>query len=105
MARAYTSIASNMSLKNQIALRAQVVKDYNCTGVTYHVNRSCKIMDFLQLEIQKGVQELTGVPSVFFDGDQSDPRNFSKAQFETRIQGLAEMIEANQAAKEENGNE
>lgn len=42
--------------------------------------------------MQRGVEAATGVPCVSFDGDQSDPRNFSKAQFETRIQGLAEMI-------------
>ncbi len=92
MARAYTSIANNMSLKNQIDLRARVIKEYNCDGVTYHMNRSCKVMDFLQAEMQRGVEAATGVPCVSFDGDQSDPRNFSKAQFETRIQGLAEMI-------------
>ena len=34
--------------------------------------------------------------SVMFDGDQTDPRLFSEAQYETRIQALAEMMEANQ---------
>jgi benzoyl-CoA reductase/2-hydroxyglutaryl-CoA dehydratase subunit BcrC/BadD/HgdB len=27
-----------------------------------------------------------------FDGDQTDPRAFSQAQFETRIQALVEMM-------------
>ena len=42
-----------MSLKNQIDLRARVIKEYNCDGVTYHMNRSCKVMDFLQAEMQR----------------------------------------------------
>ena len=50
-------------------------------------------MDFRQYEVQRRVQEKTGVPSVIFDGDQTDPRAFSLAQYETRIQALVEMME------------
>ncbi|NLB89160.1 MAG: 2-hydroxyacyl-CoA dehydratase, partial [Syntrophomonadaceae bacterium] len=32
-------------------------------------------------------------PVVIVDGDQDDPRAFSEAQFETRVQALFEMIE------------
>ena len=39
------------------------------------------------------------MPSVIFDGDQTDPRLFSEAQYETRIQALAEMMEENKAKK------
>ena len=35
-----------------------------------------------------------------FDGDQADPRNFNAAQYETRVQGLVEAMEANIQAKE-----
>ena len=41
-----------------------------------------------------------GVPCAGFDGDQADPRNFNEAQYETRVQGLVEAMEANKAAKE-----
>jgi len=100
MAKAYTSIANNLSLNAQIDLRVDTVDTYHCEGVTYHMNRSCKTMDFLQHEMQQKVAERTGAPFISFDGDQSDPRNFSKAQFETRIQGLAEMMEQKQAQEE-----
>ena len=43
--------------------------------------------------------EECGVPSVIFDGDQTDPRLFSEAQYETRIQALAEMMAENKAKK------
>jgi benzoyl-CoA reductase/2-hydroxyglutaryl-CoA dehydratase subunit BcrC/BadD/HgdB len=35
------------------------------------------------------------IPTAFFDGDQSDPRAFSKAQYETRVQGLVEIMAEN----------
>lgn len=93
MAKAYTSVGNNLSLDAQIDLKVDVVNDYKCEGVTYHLNRSCKAMDFLFHEMQTTIAVRTGTPYITFDGDQSDPRNFSKAQFETRVQGLAEMME------------
>jgi len=50
-------------------------------------------MDFRQFEVQRRVEAATGVPSVIFDGDQTDPRAFSLAQYETRVQALVEMME------------
>ena len=41
-----------------------------------------------------------GVPTAGFDGDQADPRNFNAAQYETRVQGLVEAMEANMQEKE-----
>ena len=57
-------------------------------------------MDFLNVETAELVKERTGVPYVSFDGDQADPRNFNAAQYETRVQGLVEAMEANIQAKE-----
>jgi hypothetical protein len=40
------------------------------------------------------------VPVVGFDGDQADPRNFSEAQYATRVQGLFEEMEELKAKKQ-----
>lgn len=93
MARAYCSVMNNNSLKNQIDQRAEVIKKFSCDGAIYHMNRSCKVMDFMQYELQRKAGEKTGKPYVGFDGDQTDPRNFTKAQYETRVQGLVEVME------------
>lgn len=98
MARAYTSVGNNLSLGAQIDLKTDVINCYNCKGVTYHLNRSCKTMCFLFHEMQNQIAGRTSTPYITFDGDQSDPRNFSKAQYETRVQGLAEMMEQRKAA-------
>ena len=92
MARAYTSMGNNLSLKGQIDLRESIIRDTKCGGVIMHMNRSCKMCDFLQHEIGEAVTSDMRVPITTFDGDQADPRNYSKAQYETRIEALVEMM-------------
>ena len=92
LARAYTSMGNNLSLKGQTQLREHIIQDTKCNGVIMHVNRSCKMCDFLQYEIGQALTKDLGIPVASFDGDQADPRNYSKAQYETRIQALVEMM-------------
>lgn len=94
LARAYTSMGNNLSRKGQTDLRESIIRDTKCDGVIMHVNRSCKMCDFLQYEIGQSLQNDLGVPITSFDGDQADPRNYSKAQYETRIEALVEMMDA-----------
>jgi len=93
MARAYSSNYVNRNLDYGVDQIVKIVKDFSLDGIIYHSNRSCKLMDFRQYEVQRQVRERTGVASVIFDGDQADPRAFSLAQYETRIQALMEMME------------
>ena len=51
------------------------------------------------MEVQRQISAKTGIPFASFDGDQADYRNYSEAQFETRIQGLVEIMKQNTAAK------
>ena len=52
-----------------------------------------KLMDFRQYEVRRRVEGMTGIPTAMFDGDQTDPRSFSEAQYETRVQALVEMMD------------
>lgn len=92
MAKAYTSNFVNRNLDFRVDNICKIVQECSCDGIIYHCNRSCKPQDFCQYEVQRQVEERTGVPSVMFDGDQTDPRVFSQAQFETRVQALVEMM-------------
>lgn len=67
--------------------RAQSIKDFGCDGMLCHVNRSCKLMTFHIFTGRDMIEEQAGVPVANFDGDQSDTRVFSEAQFETRLPG------------------
>lgn len=95
LVRAYASHYANRSIQYSVDNISKMAEDYSLDGIIFHSNRSCKLMDFKQYEIQRQVQERTGVPAVFFDGDQTDPRIFSDAQYETRIQALVELMEKN----------
>lgn len=45
-------------------------------------------------EMSRQIANECEIPHVAFDGDQADPRNFSEAQYETRVQGLTEIMES-----------
>ena len=66
---------------------------FHIDGTIYHVNRACKVMVCQQQELMRQVSEAcSGLPYMSFDGDQADFRNFSEAQFETRIEAFAELM-------------
>lgn len=93
MAVGYCKMYSNTCLENKVNVISDVLTSTSSTGIAYHLNRSCKLMSFLNVETAEIVKKRTGVPYVSFDGDQTDPRNFSPAQFDTRVQALAEIME------------
>ena len=100
MAEAYaTSSTNSFSTKSIMNMRADTIENYNCDGMLCHVNRSCKMMTFHIFVGRQIVEERTGVPCTNFDGDQSDDRVYSEAQFETRLQGLVEIMQHNKEAK------
>lgn len=100
MARAYCFASTNGdNATTMIARRLEALKRFGCEGTIYHVNRSCKVMDCQMMEVQRQLSKVAGVPFTSFDGDQADYRNYSEAQFETRIQGLVEVMKQNREAK------
>lgn len=105
LARAYTGMGNNLSLQGQIDLRKSILRETGCDGIVMHLNRSCKMCDFLQYEIGQELRQSMGIPITTFDGDQADPRNYSKAQYETRIEALVEMMQEAKAQREEGSDE
>ena len=101
MAKAYSYYHSNRCIESISDLMGGLIDDFNVDGVIFHSNRSCKLMDFTIYEQQRRVADNKGIPTVVFDGDMTDPRVFSEAQYETRIQALVEMMEKNKKAKAE----
>ncbi len=95
MARGYAGTANTRNIDYHIKMRALLMEQYGCDGALYHMNRSCKVWDMMQYTIAKEVAARTGKPYAIFDGDQSDPRAFSDAQFATRIDGLTEVMAEN----------
>ena len=94
MSEAYTRTYINTCLDNKVAVLRRIMEQGQCDGVVYHLNRSCKLMSFLNVETAEKIQAQNGLPYVSFDGDQTDPRNFAPAQYDTRVQALGEMMES-----------
>lgn len=101
MIAAYCSVPNAVNLEKSRDKRIKLCKDNNVEGLLVHTNRSCKLWSGFMSEMSRQIGEACGIPVTSFDGDQADPRNFSEAQYDTRVQGLMEIMEANKEAKGE----
>ena len=100
MARAYYKAPNSVCIEQGVAWREGICRDNKVDGVLVHYNRSCKPWSGYMAEMQRRFTADLGIPCAGFDGDQADPRNFNAAQYETRVEGLVEAMEANKQAKE-----
>jgi len=95
LVRAYCTVPNAMNLELSRDKRINIAKRNGAEGILVHVNRSCKLWSGFMNEMSRQIGEACEIPVTSFDGDQADPRNFSAAQYETRVQALAEIMEAN----------
>jgi len=102
MAKAYQLASTNsFSTPSIMEKRTDTIKKFGCDGMLCHVNRSCKLMTFHIFVGRELIEQNAHVPVANFDGDQSDDRAYSEAQFETRLQGVVEIMQANKEAKQD----
>ncbi len=97
--KAYCNVPNAMNLEHARDVRKAIVKKTNAEGLLVHTNRSCKLWSGFMYEMSRQIGEDCNVPVISFDGDQADPRNFSEAQYDTRVQGLMEIMETNKGGK------
>ncbi len=82
-----------------MALRVNDAIKNKVEGAIIHINRSCKHWSGNMYELERQLREKVGIPTVTFDGDQPIRELFSEAQYETRIQGLVEIMRENKRKK------
>lgn len=102
MAIAYAEVPNCVNLDREVESRVAIIKAHDIEGMLIHSNRSCKKWDGFMNEMERRIAKETGIPTASFDGDQSDPRIFSKAQYETRVQSLYEIMAQRKEAGEGN---
>lgn len=95
MCRAYCKVPNAINLETARDKRVKLCKDNHVEGLLVHTNRSCKLWSGFMYEMSRQIGAECGIPVASFDGDQADARNFSEAQYDTRVQGLTEIMEAN----------
>ncbi|MBE5974568.1 MAG: 2-hydroxyacyl-CoA dehydratase [Paenibacillaceae bacterium] len=98
--RAYCNVPNAMNLEHARDKREAIVKNTKAEGLLVHTNRSCKLWSGFMYEMSRQIGEDCQIPVTSFDGDQADPRNFSEAQYDTRVQGLMEIMETNKGGKD-----
>ena len=106
MARAYIYTSTNsFTTAALMEKRAASIEKFGCEGFFGHINHSCKLGCFNVLVGREMIERKCGIPVGSFDGDQSDSRIFSEAQYMTRLQSLVEIMNDSKekGAEKENG--
>lgn len=94
MMKAYCKAPNSVCLETGVEWREGICRENKVDGVLVHYNRSCKPWSGYMPEMERRFRKNLGVGVVGFDGDQADPRNFSNAQYITRVEGLYEIMES-----------
>lgn len=97
--RAYCNVPNAINLEHARDKRIAIAKNTGAEGLLVHTNRSCKLWSGFMYEMSRQIGEECNIPVTSFDGDQADPRNFSEAQYNTRVQALTEIMEVNKEGK------
>ena len=92
---AYAYVPNSNCFERELELRVNDALKNKVDGAIFHMNRSCKHWSGNLYEMERRFREQTGIPTIVFDGDQSDPRCFSEAQYDTRVEALVEIMEEN----------
>lgn len=85
-------LVSCVSINKRKEMVLKACRDYAIDGVIFHRNKSCLPITLGQMEIKEALEKDLGISSVIIDADHMDERNFSLAQFQTRVDAFMEML-------------
>ncbi len=92
IARAHLSSPANPLYQSVIDWMVQATKDYKIDGVVSVVKRSCGFLPGLQRLTKQAIFEATGVPSLIFDLDGVDVREYDPAATKANLDSFVESI-------------
>ncbi len=85
-------LVSCVSIEKRKEMVLKACREYSIDGAILHRNKSCVPITLGQMDIKRALEEELDVPSVIIDADHMDDRNFSLAQFQTRVDAFMEML-------------
>jgi len=85
---------TNLGLPTRTALLERYIRDYSADGFLINSVKSCNSFSAGQLLMLRELEKRTGAPGGFIESDLVDPRYFSKANIENRIQSYLQMLDA-----------
>ncbi len=92
IAASYLNVYINLGFEERINYLAQLIDEFSLTGFIMHSNRSCKPYSVGMYRLQEELSALTRKPGVVIEADQNDPRVYSDAQVETRLEAFIESM-------------
>lgn len=92
LAVSYLNIYINYGFDQRIRYLAQLIDRFRLTGFIMHSNRSCKPYSVGMYRLKEELARLTGRPGVIIEADQNDPRAFSDAHVEMRLEAFIESM-------------
>jgi benzoyl-CoA reductase/2-hydroxyglutaryl-CoA dehydratase subunit BcrC/BadD/HgdB len=85
-------MVSCVSMKRRKEMVLKACRQYHIDGAIFHSNKSCLPITLGQADIKRALERELGLPSVVIEADHMDPANFSRAQFEERVDTFMEML-------------
>jgi benzoyl-CoA reductase/2-hydroxyglutaryl-CoA dehydratase subunit BcrC/BadD/HgdB len=79
-------------LKGRLDYLERLMKDYHVDAAIIMNNPGCKLIAYSMYDIRIALQKM-GIPCLFFDGNQADPRYFKEDQFNEKVDAFLEMLE------------
>ncbi len=93
LATAYSMVILNRDLGHRLELIRNMAREYECDGVLFHSDRSCKPYSVGQLELREALAD-EGIRSLVLDADHADPRSYADGPAETRLRAFMETFES-----------
>lgn len=89
-----TELANQSSPFLALPYIERVVAGYSIDGLIFVSSPSCRLWNLGQNEYLDEIERRLGKPGVIVQCDMIDPKDYSEAQIDTRLQALFEMIDA-----------
>jgi len=95
-------IEHNVTNRNLLQRNAQIkryVEEWDADGVIIHFVKSCRLFSAGQGDMREYFTRTLGVPTLYVESDLADPRYFSQAQLQTRVDAYFEALELHKLAR------
>jgi benzoyl-CoA reductase/2-hydroxyglutaryl-CoA dehydratase subunit BcrC/BadD/HgdB len=93
MAKAYLHVLLNRDLPYRLSFMKRLCLDFGASGAILHCDRSCKPYSIGQVDLKSRLASEAGVKALLLEADHADPRAWSAAQAENRLQAYMEGFE------------
>lgn len=86
------ALVSNVSMQKRIDMVLDTCRKYKIDGAILHSNMSCKPISLGQMDVKNELMKTLDIPSVMFEADHMDVRNWNDAQVKNRLDAFMDML-------------